>query len=311
MQLSDRVGRRIKLHDLHVLMAVAQAGSMTKAATALKTTQPAISKSIAALEHTFGVRLLDRNPQGVQPTEYGRALLNSGVKVFDDLRQGVRQIESLADPAAGEVRIGCHHFLGASFVPAVIERLSRRYPRMVFHIVASQTDVLQRELSERKVDLVVGWKLGALTDEQMVFEHLYDDPHVVVAGARNPWVRRRSVKLADLMKETWTLAPPESVYGAIAREAFRASGFDYPRATVFSLPTEARIALLATGRFLSILSTSVLRFPTRRSDIKILPVELPLAGISIGILALKGRTITPASQLFIETARDVVKTLKS
>jgi DNA-binding transcriptional LysR family regulator len=72
MQLSDRIGRRMKLHDLHVLLAVVQAGSMSKAAALLNTGQPAISRSIAELEHTFSVRLLDRDRQGVKPTEYGR-----------------------------------------------------------------------------------------------------------------------------------------------------------------------------------------------------------------------------------------------
>jgi DNA-binding transcriptional LysR family regulator len=78
MQLSDRIGRQIKLHDLHVLMAVVQAGSMGKAAAMLNTTQPAISRSVAELERTLDVRLLDRRPQGVEPTEYGRALLGLG-----------------------------------------------------------------------------------------------------------------------------------------------------------------------------------------------------------------------------------------
>jgi len=106
MQLSDRIGRRLKLQDLHVLMTVVQAGSMGKAAERLKTVQPSISKSIADLENALGVRLLDRQRQGVEPTEYGRALLNCGLAVFDELRQGVQRIEFLADPAAGEVRIG-------------------------------------------------------------------------------------------------------------------------------------------------------------------------------------------------------------
>ena len=88
----------MKLHDLHVLMTVVQAGSMSKAAALLNTTQPAISRSIAELERTVGVRLLDRNAQGVEPTEYGRALLDGGVAVFDDLRQAVKNIEFLADP---------------------------------------------------------------------------------------------------------------------------------------------------------------------------------------------------------------------
>src|SRR4051794_2113125 len=106
MQLSDRIGRRMKLQDLHVLMTVLQAGSMGKAAQRLNTTQPSVSRSIADLEHAFGVRLLDRHRQGVEPTTFGRALLDCGVAVFDDLRQGVKNIEFLADPTAGEVRIG-------------------------------------------------------------------------------------------------------------------------------------------------------------------------------------------------------------
>ena len=136
MQLSDRIGRRMKLHDLHVLMAVVQAGSMGKAAQLLNTTQPAVSKSIAELEHAFGVRLLHRTAQGVEPTEYGRALLDGGVAVFDDLRQAVKNIEFLADPTAGEVRVGCT-LSGRELCSAVIDRLSRRYPRIVFHLVTA------------------------------------------------------------------------------------------------------------------------------------------------------------------------------
>src|SRR5229473_92819 len=106
MQLSDRIGRRMKLQDLHILMTVMQSGSMGKAAQRLNISQPAISRSIAELEHALGVRLLDRHRQGIEPTEYGRALLDCGVAVFDDLRQGVKNIEVLADPTVGEVRIG-------------------------------------------------------------------------------------------------------------------------------------------------------------------------------------------------------------
>src|SRR5258707_8400660 len=155
MQLSDRIGRRLKLQDLHILMTVVQAGSMGKAAERLNTVQPSISRSIAELEHALGVRLLDRQRQGVEPTEYGRALLNCGVAVFDELRQGVKNIEFLADPAAGEVRIGNSLTSAANFVVAVVDQLSRRYPRIVFHLVPAGADTLHRELSERNIDLVM------------------------------------------------------------------------------------------------------------------------------------------------------------
>src|SRR4051812_15538688 len=98
MQMSDRIGSRMKLQDLHVLMTVAQAGSMGKAALILNTTQPNVSRAIGDLEQALGVRLLDRHQRGVDPTECGRALLNCGMAVFDELRRGVKHIEFVADP---------------------------------------------------------------------------------------------------------------------------------------------------------------------------------------------------------------------
>src|SRR3977135_2116014 len=128
MQLNDRIGRRVKLPAFHVLLAVVQAGSMSKAAALLNTGQPAISRSIADLEQMIGVRLLDRNRQGVAPTAYGRALLNGGTAVFDDLRQAVKNIEFLADPTVGEIRVGTHDPIMVGLLPAVFDRLHRKHP---------------------------------------------------------------------------------------------------------------------------------------------------------------------------------------
>jgi len=309
MPLSDRIGLRIKLHDLHVLMAVVQSGSMSKAAPLLNTTQPAISRSIAELERIIGVRLLERIPQGVEPTAYGRALINGGVAVFDDLRQAAKNIDFLADPAAGEVQIGCTPILAASFVSAVVDRLSRRYPRMVFHLVTAYVDRLRRELSERNVDLLIVRRFGPTADERLAFEFLFDDSYVVAGGAQNRWVRRRRIELAELASEPWTLPPPESVIGSIAMAAFRASGLDYPRTTVVADSPEVRISLLATGRFVTIFPASILRFPTMRSEIKVLAVELPMAHVQNVIVTLKNRQLSPVAQLFIDCAREDAKTL--
>ena len=68
MESSDRIERRLKLQNLHVLLTVVQAGSMIKAAARLNTGQPNISRSIAELEHALGVRLLERHRRGVEPT---------------------------------------------------------------------------------------------------------------------------------------------------------------------------------------------------------------------------------------------------
>src|SRR5215468_1103044 len=152
MEWAERTGRRIKLRDLHILLAVAKTGSMGKAAAALAVSQPVISKAISDLEHTLSLRLFDRSPQGVEPTMYGRALLKWSVAVFDDLRQGVKELEYLTDPSAGELRIGSTEPIAAGFVATVIARLSRRYPRIVFHVVpADAFTLVNRELRQRMV----------------------------------------------------------------------------------------------------------------------------------------------------------------
>ena len=123
--LDRRLRRKVKLRDLDTLVAVAQAGSMAKAAKVLSVSQPAISNAISDLEHVLGVQLFDRVSKGVEPTPYGRALLKWALAVFDDLRQGVGEIEFLADPTVGEVRIGASEPMQGGFIPTVIDRLTK------------------------------------------------------------------------------------------------------------------------------------------------------------------------------------------
>ncbi|MBN8993498.1 MAG: LysR family transcriptional regulator [Rhizobiales bacterium] len=307
MHSSDRAALRLKLHDLHVLLTVVQAGSMSKAATLLNTTQPAVSRSIAVLEHTIGVRLLERSSHGIEPTAYGRALLDGGVAAFDDLRQAVKNIEFLADPTAGEVRIGCTPLLAASFVSAVIDRFSRRYPRMVFHVVTGYVEMLHRELSGRNLDLLIARRFGPIAEKQLDFQLLFDDCSIVAAGAQSPWARRRRIRFAELLKESWVLPPPGSEIASIAIEAFRANGVNSPRAIVVTDSPYVRMSLLTTGRFVTILPASALKFPARHPEIRALHVKLPNARAPSGVITLKARELSPAAQLFVECAREFAK----
>jgi DNA-binding transcriptional LysR family regulator len=309
MQLSDRIGRRLKLQDLHILMAVVQAGSMGKAARRLNTAQPNISKSIADLERALGVRLLDRHRQGIEPTEYGRALLNGGAAVFDELRQTVKNIEFLADPAAGELRVGSNALLAATFTSGVIDRLSRRYPRIKFHVSTGFADALVDQLCERSIDLLIVRRFGPVDDDRLHFEFLFDDGCVVAAGKQSPWARRRRIALAELIDEPWVLPPPRSGIISTALGIFRAGGLDYPHATVVTDSPQLRMSLLATGRFLTICTESTLQFPVKRSELTVLPVELPRASFPNGIVTLKNRSLNPVAQLFIAAAREVAKPL--
>jgi DNA-binding transcriptional LysR family regulator len=308
MEWSERIGRRIKLRDLHILLAVVQCKSMAKAAEQLAVSKPVVSKVITDLERTLGVRVLERDRLGAKPTIYGAALLRRGIAVFDELREGVKDIQSLVDPTAGEVRIGCSPLLATTFVSTVVERISRRWPRLVFRVVARQAQELHHELSERNVDLLIARKLGALADARFDFNPLFEDYDVIVAGARNPWSRRRRIRLIHLAKESWVLPPSDrDTVGAGMLKAFKTRGLEYPHAAVVSDSPHVRLSLTASGHFLSIIPAFALRFQTKSTGIKILRVELPRASMPVGVVSLKNRTLSPAAQLFIEHASDVAR----
>ena len=289
-----RVGRHLKLRDLDVLLTVAQCGSMGKAAAQLAVSQPAISKTIADMEHTLGVHLLDRSPHGVEPTIYARALLDHGRNAFDELRQAIQKIESLADPSLGHVRIGCTVVLAQGFVANVITRMAQRHPRVTFQLTAEESGSIYGALEERKLDLAIA-RVFEPVPEHLKSEALYDDRHVVAAGARSPWNKRKRIRLADLMNEPWVLPPLNTLTGSIVREAFRAAGLEVPVAKIITSSTPARIALVAGGPFLSILPITTLALASKKPAPKALPIELATNRRPIGIVTLKNRALSPAA----------------
>lgn len=303
-----RIQRRVSLRDLRVLLAVVETGSMGRAARQLATSQPAVSRSISDLEHALGVRLLDRSRSGVEPTIYGRALVSRSLAILDELGQGIREIESIADPTFGHLRIGASIAATVGFVAPIIDRLSRTYSKLTFEVMSVDTADAFRALSLREVDLLVVHLAKPLTDEHMQADVLCDDPHVVVAAAGNPWLRRRRVRLADLMDELWVLPRPSAPYGTVVTEAFRACGLGLPK-TVVTGTLPVRNILLETGRYLSMVPKVVLSNPASRQNQRVVPVSLPTTPRPLAVITLKDRFLAPVAQTFIDSARAAARSL--
>lgn len=308
----SQIGRRLKLRDLHVFSTVVRRGSMAKAAQQLGVSQPVVSEVIADLEHALGVRLLDRNAQGIEPTIYGDALLKRSVAAFDELKQSIRDIEFLSDPTVGEVRIACTESLWLTLLPGVILRFSKQYPRVAVHADLIGQAMNLSGLRERKCDFVLQRVLLPVPDEQAMddlsVERLYDDTVVVAAGADNRWARRRKIDLAELVDEPWILAAPDTWNHALAEEIFRARGLSLPQPSVTTTSIILRASLLAEGPYLALLLTSVLRrLNADHHAITALPVELPAKPFSAAIVTLKNRTLSPVVERFLTCVRRVAK----
>lgn len=305
----DYVGRRLRLRDLRVFFLVVEHGSLAKAAARLRVSQPAVSRIIADLEHNLGVRLFDRSTRGVHPTLYGRALLSRGRVAFDELRQGVRDIEFLTDPAAGEVRVGGPDVLMAGFTAATIDRLALESPRIVFHTVSGNSGSLNVALRQRNIDVVVSRQPRSIPEDDLASEKLFDEQFLIVVGLQNRWVRRRKINLGELLDEPWILPPRSSVAGTLVAEAFHAAGFAPPKSSVASDSIILRNLLLGTGRYISVLPGSILHFAPQQLQVKILPISLPGMIQPTGLTTLKNRTLSPVVERFIECARELAKSI--
>jgi DNA-binding transcriptional LysR family regulator len=301
------IGRRLKLRDLHVFFAVAQLGSMAKAATHLRVSPPAVSQIIADLEHTLGVSLFDRSPQGVEPTTYGRALLKGGAAAFDNLKQTIKEIEFLADPTVGEARIGCPETV-AAILPPIIRRFNQHYPGVtlfVSDVVAPTLDLPQ--IRDRTLDLalvrVAGDAIRNHFAEDFNVEVLFGDETVIVVGSHTPWARRRKISLADLVQAPWVLPPANSLNNIVVTEAFRTCGLDAPRIRLVTFSVQLRANLVATGEHVTVFPRSMTQLFSERMALKILPIRLPTREWPVAIVTLKERTLNPVARLFIEHVR--------
>jgi DNA-binding transcriptional LysR family regulator len=309
----SQIGRRLKLRDLHVFMTIAQRGSMARAAEHLGVSQPAVSEIIANLEHALGVRLLDRTPQGVTPTVYGQEMIERSRAAFDELKQGITTIESLADPTVGAVRIGCASSLASTILSPVIQRFSQQYPRVQLHVQDVITSTLDLpELRERSLDLVLARLVRPRTqDESMNVDVLLNDEAVIAAGEQSRWADRQKIDIAELIDEPWILTRPSTWNHMVVAEAFRIRGLEMPTICLTTFSVDLRIDLLMSGRFITAMPRTVANVKARQFPLKILPVDLPKRPWPVELITLKHRTLSPVVQRFIEHLRDFASTMES
>jgi DNA-binding transcriptional LysR family regulator len=307
VDLEGHVGRRMKLRDLHIFFAVVQTGSLAKAAAQFRVSQPAVSQVIRDMESALGVKLFDRNARGVEPTLYGRALLTRGRAAFDELKQGIRDIQFLSAPASGEIKLGCPEAI-AVILPPVVESFVRQYPDVVLDVQDEEFDRSATKLRDRNLDFVLQRLRGRPLPSDRFFdeldvEMLFDDELVIAVGNGSSLAGRRKVTLADLVEQPWILAPTDSWNHRVMSEAFAAQGLDMPKIVLRTFSTHLRVSMVSSGHFVATFPKSVTDCYAERFGLKVLQIDIPIKPWPVAILTLKGRTLSPVVQLFLDHVR--------
>ena len=260
----NHIGRHLRLRDLHVFFLVVQAGSLGRAAAQLNISQPAISQLIAGLEGSLGVKLFDRGTRGVALTPFGSALLKRSRAAFDELKQGIREIEFLSAPAEGEIKFGCPEGL-APILPPVIESFAKKYPGIVLDIYEEEFATFAAKLRNRSLDFVLQRLHGRPrkddhANDDLNVEIIFEDELVVVAGTKSPWNKRRRLDLSDLLNEPWILAAPPSWNHKVIAEICQSQGLAMPNVVLSTFSTHIRASMISSGKFIATFPISIARF---------------------------------------------------
>jgi DNA-binding transcriptional LysR family regulator len=294
------------------LVAVAEAGSMRKAATTLHLSEPAISKAIRELEGAIGLKLLERGRRGVSATTFGSALVRRSRSLVDELQHALRELEHLADPEAGEVHVGAMETLQAGVVAATARIQLARHPRMRLVFESGQAeDLLNHFLMQRLVDFVVARPVTWPVPPEFEGEPLFHDQLKIAVGAGHPLARRRKLALADLVQEHWILSRAETMPHTPVTQAFEAAGLPLPERVIVSGSLNMRQSMLASGRFVTAVPHSLLAFGQAKANFQILPVDVPLWPMPTMVLRLRGRSLSPAADSFITTLQELSLPLRA
>ncbi|HLQ93149.1 MAG TPA: substrate-binding domain-containing protein [Xanthobacteraceae bacterium] len=226
---------------------------------------------------------------------------------YDELKQGIRDIEYLADPTAGEVRFGSTEALAAILSP-VMERFTRKHPRVLLRTFLVTRPFDLNGLRGRKLDFTIGHLVKGQADhliDDLNVEVLFDDRLVVAAGVASPWAaRRHRINRAELMNANWILAEPESWNYGVVADAFRACGLRMPKTCAMTFSIHLRMGMLTSGHFITTFPWAILNFHPNRKSIKVLPVDLPGRLCPVVVVTLKDRMLNPVVDRFITHIRE-------
>jgi DNA-binding transcriptional LysR family regulator len=208
--VNDQPGGRVTLNQLRTFLAVAETGSVRAAAQDLVVTQAAVSASLAALQKSLGVALLEPDGRGLRLTPAGQAYAGYARRGLGLLEEAGRAAEAAADPEGGELRVGAVTTAAEQVLPGLLSSFRTRYPRLGIRLEAGNRDRVRGLLDRRQVDLV----LGGRPEPGWAVQVLAVRPHQLVVVAAPGLAATADPGDCDLLswlaRQAWLLREPGS-----------------------------------------------------------------------------------------------------
>ena len=286
----------MKLDERHLaqLAAVVQHGSVTEGAASLHLTQPAVSRTIAALERRLGEPLFVRGRRPLRPTALGRALAAQGQGILAASRRASETVARHREGLAGLVRLGGTPFFVDALIATMLAGFHRTAPDVRVEQRYGYTGELVRQIRADELDVAVC--PVDFVDERsgLAFRELLPGRNVVACGRDHPLVGRRRVAGAELLAHPWIAPPPGSPLFDDLRRMLLALGADEVAVRYAGGSLASVVGYLEASEALAILPHSVVFAHRRGGRITALPFEVEHPPRALGLLSPDAAAASPA-----------------
>lgn len=282
----------ISLKQMRAFVAVAHAGSFTRAAEQLFITQSALSSLIRNLESELALRLVDRTTRRLELTDEGEELLRSLERLLGDLDRIRTDLRDVNAMRRGRVRIGTTPLLASTFMATAVQAFSRQYPDITVRVVDDTATQLLQGLHEGDIDLLVATLEG--TNVALNSTVLLSDAMVLVCPGDHRFAQQSQVCWSDMQCEPVVALRKGSGLRAITDQVLQSMGVDIRPAQEVNHVSTA-IAMVAARMGIAALPAYSVRF-SKEARVRAIPLGSPLVECHVSLSTLRQRTASAATR---------------
>ena len=301
---------KLRIRHFEIVLAIAEHGSLAKAAGQLHLTQSGLSRAITEIEEIVRGRLFERTGKGMACTPLGDALCRHARVLLGDLDKAETDLAAIAKGNQGSLVVGCFsHFAGWPLADAV-RSFRSEHPRVALTIHAGMNERLIEDLDSGKIDLIIGRRLPTLNPEIYRYTDLMEDSIVLASGKGHPLAKKREVTLADCVCYPWIVAPDKNRVRIQLEDKLHESGLALPD-FVGALSLEFALSMVGDNRYICMLPGSVAKQLIKKNDIRVLPISLGFIMPPIAAVWRRERSSTLQLRQFLDVVASVIANLRN
>jgi DNA-binding transcriptional LysR family regulator len=304
----DRVLRsNLKLRHLQLLVALDEFRHLGRAAEFLSVSQPAVSKTLAEIERMFDLELFARSTRGTEPTAYGHAVVRFARSVLADYGRTRDEIAAVAGGAAGRISVGAMVVAIPSLLVHAVALLKRRSAQTTVMVEEGDLTRLLPRLRVGELDLFVGRLEPGYASPDLETEALYAEPMCIVVRPDHPLAKEARIDWKKLAGVPWVVPPPWASSRIKLEQMFYKHGLTPPADIVETASFLATLSFVRERPAVGFLACGVARHFEQEGLVSVLKLKVPIELPQVGMITLRGRARTPATEQLMACLRTTAK----